>query len=173
MSDLAKKVRKDRKSSGFSQKYLAGILNISTATLQRIESGAVSPSINLLYEIAKALGKPITSYVEHLDRKTIHLKKKEQETSETDSISLKIAAPFGMIAENIAIGFGETIEGKVLEIHRENKYEWAYILKGEFSFEQSGKSHIIEEGDAFFYNGTIPYKIKAKKDSQFILIFIK
>ena len=173
MLELAKKIRSDRKALGLTMKDLAGMLKISATTLQRIESGNISPNISVLYEISKALGKSVTSYVEHLDRKIIHLKKEEQESYETDSISLQIISPFGIIAENISIGFGETIEGKVLEIQRENRYEWAYIIKGKFSFEQSGKTYVIEEGDAFFYNGTIPYKIKAEKDSQFILAFIK
>ncbi len=52
---LGKKIRKERKSLGYSQEELAERVNISRTHMGHIEQGARSPSLEVLEKIARAL----------------------------------------------------------------------------------------------------------------------
>lgn len=53
---LGKKITKLRKTKGFSQVKFAILLGISREHLSKIERGATSPSVKLLFEISKQTG---------------------------------------------------------------------------------------------------------------------
>ena len=53
--DLGKKIAEDRKAKGFTQEELVEKCNLSVRTLQRIESGEVSPRSYTLKVILEAL----------------------------------------------------------------------------------------------------------------------
>ena len=58
--NLGKKIACLRKTKGFSQVKFAILLGISREHLSKIERGATSPSIKLLFEIVKQTGQDIT-----------------------------------------------------------------------------------------------------------------
>lgn len=57
--DLGKKITNLRKAKGFSQVKFAILLGISREHLSKIERGATSPSVKLLFEISKQCGNDI------------------------------------------------------------------------------------------------------------------
>jgi len=61
--DVGKRVREIRKNAGLSMKELAEKVGVSFLTIQRIETGKVSPSVALLSEIAYHLNYPLASLV--------------------------------------------------------------------------------------------------------------
>lgn len=56
---LERAIIQARSKSGFSQRDLAKKINSTQAVISRIESGQVSPSINTVNKIARALGKKL------------------------------------------------------------------------------------------------------------------
>ena len=54
--DLGKKITDLRKAKGFSQVKFAILLGLSREHLSKIERGATSPSVKLLFEISKQTG---------------------------------------------------------------------------------------------------------------------
>jgi len=57
--NVGKRVREIRKNAGLSMKELAAKVGVSFLTIQRIETGKVSPSVALLSEIAYHLNYPL------------------------------------------------------------------------------------------------------------------
>jgi len=53
---LGREIAERRKACGFTQDEVAGLVNVDAETISRIERGAVSPSVERLFEIAAALG---------------------------------------------------------------------------------------------------------------------
>jgi transcriptional regulator with XRE-family HTH domain len=53
---VAKSIQLERLKRGFSQQYLASKGGVSVSTLQKIEAGSVSPSIDTLESLFSALG---------------------------------------------------------------------------------------------------------------------
>lgn len=49
------RLREIRKSKGWSQQYLADVANVPKITIQRIELAKSSPSLDMVYTLAKAI----------------------------------------------------------------------------------------------------------------------
>ncbi len=56
---LGKHIKLGRKERHWSEQNLAARAGISRATLQKIEAGAMSPSIGLVFEVAALVGVPL------------------------------------------------------------------------------------------------------------------
>jgi len=56
---LGQQIKLERKSRRWSEQNLAARAGISRATLQKIEAGALSPSIGLVFEVAVLVGVPL------------------------------------------------------------------------------------------------------------------
>ena len=78
MERIGTKIRTQRKKNGLTLKELAERVAISAITLQRIETGKTSPSVVLLSEIAQALNKPVSSFIEENYKPLIHIKRENQ-----------------------------------------------------------------------------------------------
>jgi transcriptional regulator with XRE-family HTH domain len=59
---IGNRIREIRKNNGMSMKEMAQKVGVSYLTIQRIETGKVSPSVALLSEIAYHLRHPIASF---------------------------------------------------------------------------------------------------------------
>ena len=82
MNELGQKIRQARKAKGWSLKTFSEKIGISIMTLQRIETGQVSPSVRLIVDIAYYLGRPITDFVQDKERTLIRLKANRLKTEE-------------------------------------------------------------------------------------------
>lgn len=65
--ELATAVRKRRKKLGFSQEELAYKAEIDRTYVSRLECGKVSVSIEIIYQIAKALQTSLTMLVKDIE----------------------------------------------------------------------------------------------------------
>ena len=59
MKDLGNRIRFERKALGLTLQNFADLIGNGSSMLQRVETGAKSPSIELLVEIANICRKPI------------------------------------------------------------------------------------------------------------------
>lgn len=57
--EIGNNIRKVRLLKGYKQEYLAGKIDITTASLSKIENGITNISLSRLFEIAGALGVKI------------------------------------------------------------------------------------------------------------------
>ena len=88
---MGKRVREIRKNAGLSMKELAAKVGVSFLTIQRIETGKVSPSVALLSEIAYHLNYPLASLVAE-GKPVIHIKGSQQPVIESRNPEMRILA---------------------------------------------------------------------------------
>jgi putative transcriptional regulator len=69
-NDLNKKIGQRvielREKKGWSQAELARICNKDRQAMEKLENGKVNPTLYSLYEVAKALGVPLSSLTDRL-----------------------------------------------------------------------------------------------------------
>jgi len=64
LSNIAKNIKKLRKTRGFSQDRLSKVADVSYNTIMKIESGGIkSPSVDIAKKIASALGVKIDDLI--------------------------------------------------------------------------------------------------------------
>ena len=72
MEGLGEKIKKYRESKGFSQDYVANMLDISQSTLAKYESNTTEISVKRLAEIANVLGVNFTDFF-NLDHRVVNI----------------------------------------------------------------------------------------------------
>ena len=61
---ISDRVRSARRAAGLSQEELAEAIDRTSATISNLERGKYTPSLVTLERIARALGKPLSTFVE-------------------------------------------------------------------------------------------------------------
>lgn len=166
------KIREYRKSIQMTLQELAKRTGISLSTLQRIETGKVSPSVVTLSQIAYHLKIPIISFFDNGFNKLIHTKKKDLTVIKHGKLHMKIISPMGMINENISMIIGESSKGKFVDPHKNQGWEYAHILEGSCLFFHGDSVITLNEGDSLWFDGGVEHYVKALFPLKWIGIYI-
>lgn len=101
-------IRKNRNSKGYSQDYMAQMLNISQASYARIESGTTKITIRRLYKIAEILEKKVTDFFD--DEIIVDLVKEKYKEIDESTIGYKLYMENKEIYEKLLKSKDEQIE---------------------------------------------------------------
>jgi transcriptional regulator with XRE-family HTH domain len=167
--EVGNKVREIRKRAGLTMQQLANAIGVSLLTVQRIETGKVSPSVVLLSEIAYHLRYPLTAFIGG-ERNVVLLKGKEQSTIKSGKLNLKVMAHRGAVNDNISITIGQGETGVIIGKHKNEGYELTYIIKGRNIFKYGGKEYRLEAGDVIYHDGKDWHSVIALEPTEFLNI---
>lgn len=170
--DVGKRVREIRKNAGLSMKQLAEKVGVSFLTIQRIETGKVSPSVALLSEIAYHLNYPLTSLVAE-GKPVIHIKGSLQPVIESRNFKMKILAHKGALGDTISVALGKAEKGEFISKHRNEGLELTYIIKGKNIFRYGKERYELNEGDLLYHDGKEPHSVTALEPCEFLNILFK
>ncbi|MBW1736148.1 MAG: helix-turn-helix domain-containing protein [Deltaproteobacteria bacterium] len=175
--ELGEKIRAERNRAKMTLDQLAKKVGISKMTLQRIETGKTSPSIAVLGDIAQALQKPLSSFIEEKSGFIKITRKKDQFSFENDKLKARNILPRGSIGlgnvGGIAINYVEAKNGVEVETHINKGFEWVFQISGKAILLYDGKEYVSTPGDVFFYDGRRPHSVKYKGKNRFLLISFK
>jgi quercetin dioxygenase-like cupin family protein len=155
-----------------SIKELSERAGVSYLTMQRIETDKISPSVVLLSQIATSLNYPITSFLPETEKTAKHIKAGEQRLIETGKLKLKLVAPKGVLTENVSIVLGKTEKGKVVDTHKHEGFELAYIIKGRAILKLGAKKFELNEGDLIYYDASQRHSVVTEEPMEFFGIQI-
>ena len=168
---LGQTIRQARKDRGWSLKTFSEKIGISIMTLQRIETGQVSPSIKLMVEIADTLHRPITDFIRDKERTLIRLKSNRIKASQDGPITEQAIFPKDVIADGLGINLVEIDPGGITEWTEEDSYKGLNLLEGSLSLEF--KDHKVElgEGEAVYFDARHSHRLVSDKGARLAVIF--
>ncbi len=168
--DTGNKIREIRKKAGLTMKQLADAVGVSLLTIQRIETGKLSPSVVLLSEIAYRLRYPLTAFI-GAERHVVVLKGCEKDTIEGGRLSLKVMAHRGEVRDDMSITIGRGDAGEIIERHKNEGYELTYIIKGKNILRYGNKEYLVEAGDVICHDGQDWHSVAALEPTEFLNIY--
>jgi len=173
MATLGEKIRVRRKELGLTLRELSHKLGISPSTLQKVEKGVISPTVNLMLEICHQLDKPIYAFIKDKKQVVVHIKKKDQkELPIHKGLVAKLVADFGLISDGINVSFVTCKKGGGLRKHTEPYFVFSYILKGNVNVTFANGTYAVKAGDAIYYDGSLAHKTEALTDIELINLYI-
>lgn len=170
-------IRNIRKSANMSIHELAGRAGLSDTCIWKIEKGQMSPSIVVLYHVARGLGVKITELLDPLVD--------EQQVSYIALGARKVASGPEMIMHTISSTSRsmsiQAVEydmkkgarsGRKPMTHRGE--EWAMCLEGCFQFIIDGHPYNLEPGDVIHFKSHLPHSWHniSKKQSKMLSITV-
>jgi len=154
MRDIGKMIRSERKAIGLTLEKFAKLVGTSKATLQRVEAGTKSPSVELLSEISHVCRKPISDFIHDEFAGFRKMEEEDQKKIISRQSKTTIIAPYGMISPDIVVNYYEGMPGAHMDPHRDEGYEWVYILKGTSEVEHDGITYNLKKGDVICYDAS-------------------
>ncbi|MBM4305880.1 MAG: helix-turn-helix domain-containing protein [Deltaproteobacteria bacterium] len=173
LKSIGSKIRAERKHISLSLEALAKKVGISKMTLQRIETGATSPSIIHLTEIAFHLKRSVDSIIREGEAKVVHLRKDQQDTLFNGKRSYRLIGPKGLISDRITLTYSELGKDMVIEKHTNKGFEWAFLIEGSAQVEVSGTEYLFRAGDAIFYDAHFPHSIRVRQKVKYVGLFLR
>ena len=168
---LGHTIRQARKDRGWSLKTFSEKIGISIMTLQRIETGQVSPSIKLMVEIADTLGRPITDFIMDKDRTLIRLKSSRIKSWENGKVNEVAIFPKDVIEENLGINLVEIKPGGNGEWLQEDNYKGFNLLQGNAAVEFEDERVELNEGDAVYFDARHKHRLVSDRGGQVVMIY--
>ncbi len=170
MIDLGQRIRKERQAKGWSLKKLSGLIGVSIMTLQRIETGKVSPSVDLLVEIAYQLGLPVTEFVSDKERTLVHYKAKDLPKEKKKDYIRSCIFPEGLVAESLSVWLAELKPGGVIDWKSTKRFEGSHILEGQTEVEFDDRKVRQQAGETIYFDARFRQRVKTNTGAKAIVV---
>jgi transcriptional regulator with XRE-family HTH domain len=168
--EIGARIRKERKAHGLTLNRFAKLLGTSTAMLQRIETGAKSPSIELLLEISAICRKSLDEFIQTERLGFYKTNRANRKTIRKKGYEIALLFPFGLISRDISVNYFKGKAGSLVRPHQIKGYDWIYIIAGSCVFIHDGVSHELSQGDAIYYNSQKPHSLRMLTDLESVRI---
>jgi transcriptional regulator with XRE-family HTH domain len=172
-SKIGELIRQERKAQGLTIKNFAKLIGVSTTTIQRIETGAKSPTIDILAEISAVCRKPIDEFIQGERNDYYQIDKKSQKIIQKKDYEINVIFPYGLISRDIGVNYFKGKAGAYVEPLQIKGFDWVYIIKGSCIFKHNGHSHKLKKGDAIYYDSQKPQSLKILTDLESIRISMR
>lgn len=168
---VGERVRRVRESRGLSLQDVCQRTDLDPATLTGIEQGTLAPPLGVIIRLAKALEMRMGYFISGEEEKpfTVVRRRDRKMVSRYDA---KKGKYYGYEFESLAPykkdrhmePFLVTLEPAPTEHERSahEGQEFIYVLKGEMEVRLGEEIHILEPGDAIYYDSNVPHLVKCR-----------
>lgn len=171
MHDIGQTIRQARKAKGWSLKTFSEKIGISIMTLQRIETGQVSPSVRLMVEIAYQLGRPITDFIRDKERTLVRIKSNRIKSWATGSGKCLGIYPPGVIEPQLGLYLMDLPGGGATEWESDDIYKGYNLLEGSVVLEFEDKKLEIKAGETVYFDARFQHRLTSPGGAQLIAVY--
>ena len=173
--NVGERVRGVREKRGLTLQDISQRTDIDVSLLEEIENGAVAPPLGIVIKLAKALEMKMGYFISGEENRpyTIVRRGDRKVISRYDS---KKGKHYGYEFESLAPHkkdrhmepFMVTLEQTDTEEERSTHdgQEFIYVLEGNMEVRHGEETHILEPGDAIYYDSTVPHLVKCHGDKK-------
>jgi len=167
--NVGERVRRVREKKGLSLEDIFRRTDIDVSLLAQIEEGTVAPPLGTVIKLAKALEMKMGYFISGEEDRafTIVRRNDRKMVSRYDS---KKGKQYGYEYESLAPykkdrhmePFLVTLEPADTEAERSSHdgQEFIFVLQGNMEVRLEEEIHILEPGDAIYYDSTVPHLVK-------------
>lgn len=162
--DIGSKVRTLRLGKGMALAQLGEHSGLSVGMLSKIERGQIVPTLPTLLRIAMVFGvgldhffadnseRPLIAVTRKAERLRFPERQGAGETYFFESLNFPATDRKlnGYLAEF-------SMRSEPSEPHSHDGVELVYVLKGKLALEIAGEEHLLDEGDAIYFDGSAPH----------------
>jgi quercetin dioxygenase-like cupin family protein len=171
--NVGERVRKVRERRGLSLRDISQRTDLDVLLLKQIEEGAISPPLGTVIKLAKALEMKMGFFISGEEERayTIVRRNDRKVVSRYDSKKQK---QYGYEFESLAPykkdrhmdPFLVSLEPADTEAERSTHggQEFIYVLQGRMKVHLGDEKHLLEPGDAIYYDSSVPHLVKCHGD---------
>lgn len=168
--DIGSTIRAIRNRKKITIAQMSEGTGLSKGFISNMENNNTSPSINTLHTVANFLGVPLPYLLLKKDQRMRVVRKHERQFTTHKKSNLKVeilTSMGGLTLQHIEFPPGASTGD---EPHTHLGEECHVVLKGKVLAEQGGDSFILEEGDSFSWNASVPHMVKNIGDEWAVVL---
>ncbi|PLS17410.1 DNA-binding protein [Bacillus sp. M6-12] len=165
--DIGSKIRAVRNRKKITIAQMCAGTGLSKGFISNVENNNTSPSINTLNTIAGFLGVPLPYLLLEKKQHMRVVRKDSRANSSFNNLKIEHLSSKGGIRMMIVEFPPGTSIG---EPHAHEGEECHLVLEGKVLAEQGEDSFIVEEGDSFSWNASVPHYVKNIGDSKAVVL---
>ena len=177
LRDLGGTIRALRQERRLSTVTLAKACGVSTSLISQVERGLTSPSLDVLWAIARALDVPIGTFFqgepvdEPLGKDAVVVRAGHRKKLGVNStLTYELMTPdLRHQLEFIWVEFGPGVEGPLAPFTHPGE-EQMVVIQGEMHFWVDGAEYILQAGDCITIDAAKPHRAANRSDSPAIVI---
>lgn len=165
--DIGSKIRSIRKRKKVTIAQMCEGTGLSKGFISNVENNNTSPSINTLQTIASFLEVPMPYLLLEKKQHMRFVRKNERSNSTFNNLKIEhISSKGGLRMMSVEFPPGASIG----EAHAHEGEECHLVLEGTVLAEQGEDSIILEEGDSFSWNASVPHSVKNIGDGKAVVL---
>lgn len=161
---VGKNLRRLRVQRGLSLERLARLSGVSRAMLGQVELSQSTPTINILWKIARALDVPFSALIIKNEAPSVSLlRRSDSKVLGSDDGKFHSRALFPFDAPRSVEFYELRIapdSEEVAEPHPPGTTENLVVLQGSLEMKVASEVHTLEEGDAIFFEADVPHRYR-------------
>jgi quercetin dioxygenase-like cupin family protein len=168
--DIGSTIRTIRNRSKITIAQMSEGTGLSKGFISNMENNNTSPSINTLQTIANFLKIPLPYLLLEKEQRMHVVRKNERQYTTHNKENLKIehiTSKGGLRMQRVEFPPGAST-GE--ELHAHEGEECHLVLEGKILAEQGEDSVILEEGDSFSWNASVPHFVKNTGDKRAVVL---
>jgi transcriptional regulator with XRE-family HTH domain len=173
---LGANLRRLRIRRGLSLERLARASGVSRAMLGQIELGQSTPTINVVWKIARALGVPFSALIGQSERPRTALLSSERAKVLTSADGKFISRALFPYDEARKVEFYELRlrpqGSEIAEAHAAGTTENLVVTAGSLSLLVDSERFALESGDAVFFEADVPHEYHNAGDDDVVMYLV-
>ena len=177
LRDLGGIIRGLRQEQRLSTVQLAKACGVSTSLISQVERGLTSPSLDVLWAVARALDVPIGTFfqgepVEEPSGKAPVVVRVDQrkKLGVNSTLTYELLSPdLRHQIELIWVEFGPGVEGPLAPFTHPGE-EQMVVIQGEMHFWVDGEEYVLQAGDCITIDASRPHRAGNRGDAPAIVI---
>lgn len=165
--DIGTKIRAIRNRKKITIAQMCEGTGLSKGFISNVENNNSSPSISTLQTIASFLGVPLPYLLLEKNQHMDVVRKDERTNTTFNQLNIEHLTSRGglrMMIVDVPPG------GSIGKPHSHEGEECHLVLQGKILAEQGEDSFILEEGDSFSWNASVPHYVKNIGDDKAIVL---
>jgi len=174
---IGDKLARARESMGLTLQQLADISGVAPSTIQKVETGAMMPSIAIMMKIARGLHKKIGFFLdeEEASNEVSLVRKRDRKSTGLRRDGFSVQSLTTDLINPEMDGFILTLppgahSGEEPVYHRGE--ELVYCIRGKVNFRINGKDFTLGPGDSLHFKSDLPHFWKNPGRAQAELIIV-
>ena len=177
LRDLGGTIRALRQERRLSTVALAKACGVSTSLISQVERGLTSPSLDVLWAVARALEVPIGTFFQGSEAEDAAGKApvvvradQRKKLGVNSTLTYELLTPdLRHQIEFIWVEFGPGVEGPLAPFTHPGE-EQMVVIQGEMHFWVDGEEYVLQAGDCITIDAARPHRAGNRSDAPAIVI---
>lgn len=181
--EIGEKIALQRRDKDLSLAELSQRAQLNEEQLEKIESGAIAPSLGTLIKLSRVLGIRLGTFLDDVSNKGLVITRKDESGSSFNLAASGAGQSENLLFTSLARAKNNRhmdpflIEVKPVESDDNNLSshegeEFLFVLSGSLKVIYGRENHVLKAGDSIYYDSIVDHRVQTASNEKTIILAV-